>query len=121
MNNWIKTAGLSIALAATAVTAAAPAEAQRWRGDYGWRHRGGGGNAAAGALLGGIVGLGVGAAIASGNRGYNRNYYYYDAPPPPPPPPVYRDYYYDNYYQPQCWTQWRYDQYGYRVPVRVCQ
>ncbi len=114
MNALMKKAGLGIALAATALTAAAPAEAQRYRG---YRHYNRGGDAAAGALLGGIVGLGIGAAIASSNRGryYDRGYYY-DAPPPrvvyqnryyaPPPPPrvVVRERYYD--YGP------RYD-YGY--------
>lgn len=115
MNGLLKKAGLGIALAATALTAAAPADAQRWGRYGGWhggyRHYDRGGNVAAGALLGGIVGLGLGAAIADSNRDryYDRRYYnYYDAPPPPPrvvyreryyappPPPavVYRDYYY---------------------------
>lgn len=112
-----KKAGLGIALAATALTAAAPAEAQRWGG---YRHRGGG-DVAAGALLGGIVGLGIGAAVASSNRDryYDRGYYYdapppprvvyrerYYAPPPPPPRVVYRERYYD--YGPRY-----YDGYGY--------
>jgi hypothetical protein len=58
-------------------------------------HQGGGGNAAGAAIIGGIIGLGVGAAIASNG--------YYGAPPPvyygsPPayyyalPPPVYHGY-----------------------------
>ncbi|WP_294197589.1 hypothetical protein [uncultured Sphingomonas sp.] len=95
---------------------AAPAEAQRY-----WRHRDRGGDTAAGAIIGGVIGLGLGAAIASSNRDryYDRNYYdrgyYYDdrsyyAPPPrvyyreryyaPPPPRVYYQPrgYYDNYY-----------------------
>jgi hypothetical protein len=119
MNGLIKKAGLGAVLAATVITAAAPAEAQRWR-----RYdRGRGGDVAAGAVLGGIVGLGVGAAIASSNRDryYDRGYYYgprpryrgyYYAPPPPrryyrapryyyggpgyyapPPPPAYGYYY----------------------------
>jgi hypothetical protein len=64
--------GLGAALAATALTTAAPAEAQR----YGYRHYGHG-DAAGAAILGGIVGLGVGAAIASSNRDryYDRGYY----------------------------------------------
>ncbi|MFS0773330.1 hypothetical protein [Sphingomonas sp. 1P08PE] len=121
MNGLMKKAGLGVALAATALTAAAPADAQRWRGRH--YYRGAGGDAAAGAILGGIVGLGVGAAIASSNRPryYDRGYYY-DAPPPPPP--VYRGggygYYYDDY-RPRCWTEYRRDYYyGGRVPVRVC-
>lgn len=91
MNRFMKRVGLGVALAATTVAAAVPADAQRWRGGYRHYHRGGGGNVAAGALLGGIVGLGVGAAIANNNRGryYDRGYYY-DAPPRV----VYRDRYY---------------------------
>ena len=68
-------------------------------------------------IIGGVIGLGLGAAIASSNRDryydrgyyYNRGYYndpYYAPPPrvvyreryyaPPPPPRVYeRDYYYN--------------------------
>ena len=64
MANIVKKAVLGATLAATALTAAAPAEAQRWR-----RYdRGRGGDVAAGAVIGGLVGLGVGAAIASANR-----------------------------------------------------
>lgn len=114
MNGLIRKAGLTAVLAATAMTAAAPADAQRYRHYYG---RGHGGDVAAGALLGGIVGLGVGAAIADSNRDryydrgyYDRRYYdrgyYYDAPPrvvyreryyAPPPRVIYRDPYYRNY------------------------
>lgn len=100
---WKKTA-LGVGLAATALASAAPAQAQRY-----W-HRDRGGDTAAGALIGGVIGLGLGAAIASSNRGryYDRGYYgysrpdyYYDqrvyvAPPPPPP----RVYYEDRYYAP---------------------
>ena len=93
MNAMLKKAGLGIALAATALTAAAPADAQRW-GGYRHYHRGNGGSVAAGALLGGIVGLGIGAAVAGSNRDryYDRGYYYHA--PPPPPRVVYRDEYY---------------------------
>ena len=119
--NLVKKAGLGVVLAATTLTAVAPAEAQRWRG----RNRGG--DVAAGAVLGGIVGLGLGAAIASSNRDryYDNGYYYgpgprgyyapryrgYYAPPPPRfyrpyrgyapryyAPPRYRGYYGDPYY-----------------------
>jgi hypothetical protein len=99
---------LCIRLLTTAVLVAglgiAPAvHAQHWHGggnNYhhggGNYHHGGGGNAAGAAIIGGIIGLGVGAAIAS--KGY------YAAPPPPvyygappayyyaPPPPVYYGY-----------------------------
>lgn len=47
--------GMGAALAATALTTAAPAEAQRWRGYRGHR----GGDTAAAAILGGVVGLGA--------------------------------------------------------------
>ena len=128
MTGWMKKVGLGAALAATTLSAAAPADAQRWGG---YRHYNRGGNAAAGALLGGIVGLGIGAAIASNNGGgryYDRGGYYggyngyngYYAPPPPPPPVVYDRGYYNDYY-PRCFDQWRYDPYyGQRVRVRVC-
>jgi hypothetical protein len=116
MNGVLKKAGLGIALAATALTAAAPADAQRWgRGYRGHR----GGDVAGAAVLGGILGLGVGAAIASNNRGryYDRGYYndgYYRGPPV-------RSYYRQDYY-PRCWTEWRGDPYyGGGVPVRVCR
>ena len=66
MNGFLKKAGLGVALAATALTAAAPAEAQRWGG---YRHYNrGGGDAVAGALLGGVLGLGIGAAIGAWAR-----------------------------------------------------
>ena len=120
MNGFVKKAGLGVVMAATALTAAAPADAQRWRGG-GWHHRDRGGDVAAGALLGGIVGLGIGAAITSSNRDryYDRRYYdrggYYAQP----------NYYYDDYrydYRPRCWQEWRYDgYYGERVPVRICR
>ncbi|WP_343528528.1 hypothetical protein [Sphingomonas sp.] len=124
MNGVIKKLGLGVALAATALTAAAPAEAQRWgRGWGGYYHRDHGGDAVAGALLGGIVGLGVGAAIASSNqpRYVDRDYYYnrgYDPYYAPPPPPVVYQY---RSYEPRCWNDWRWDPYwGRNVPVRVC-
>jgi hypothetical protein len=122
MTGLMKKAGLGIAVAATALTAAAPADAQRYR----YRNYNRGGDVAAGALLGGIVGLGVGAAIANSNRGryYDRGYYY-DAPPPPP-----RRYYHDRGYgygyggydyRLRCWTQRQWDPYyGRNVRVRVC-
>ncbi|WEK43590.1 MAG: hypothetical protein P0Y64_01800 [Candidatus Sphingomonas colombiensis] len=115
MNGFLKKAGLGAALAATALVSAAPADAQRWGGYRHYGHRGG--DAAGAAIVGGILGLGVGAAIASSNRDryYDRGYYY--APPPEP-------YYYDDYrpYYPRCWTSYRWDPYwGRDVPVRVCR
>lgn len=70
LKSW-KSAVLAAALAAGAMTAATSAEARdRYRGD----------NDAALAIGAGVVGLAVGAAIASGNRDrrYRNDYYYYD-------------------------------------------
>ncbi|HEU0045934.1 hypothetical protein [Sphingomonas sp.] len=121
MTGLITKTVLGGALAASTLVAVAPAEAQYYR-----RHHRGNGDAAAGAIIGGIVGLGLGAAIASGNRDryYDRGYAYdrgyYNAP---------RAYHYQqpyayNYrqsYRPRCWTERRYDPYyGRRVRVRIC-
>src|SRR3546814_8554241 len=123
MQSILKKAGLAVALGATALTVAAPAEAQRWQHN---RHHGGD-DAAAAALVGGIIGLGIGAAIASSdndrynNRYYNDRYYddrgYYDRDYYAPQPRYsyrYRD------YRPRCYTQRRWDPYyGRHVRVRV--
>jgi hypothetical protein len=118
MTGLIKKTVLGGALAASTLVAVAPAEAQYYRG-----RRDRGGDVAAGAILGGIVGLGVGAAIASSNRDryYDRGYYYDRGP---------RGYYnnyqpyayqYRQHYRPRCWTERRYDPYyGRRVRVRIC-
>ena len=121
MNNFVKKAGLGLALGATTIgLGAAPAQAQRWHRGYHHYHHG---DTAGAAVLGGIVGLGVGAAIASSNRDryYDRGYYgggyynggYYAQP----------GYYgYRRVYRPRCWTQWRWDPYyGEQVPVQVCR
>lgn len=125
MNTIIKQAALGVAMAATALTVAAPAEAQRYYG----RHYNRGGDAAGAAIVGGIIGLGLGAAIASSNnnRYYDRGYYpqgnyyypqnnYYDRGYYP------RQSYYNYDYRPQrCWVERRYDPYyGRGVRVRVC-
>lgn len=112
--------GLGAVLAATALTAAAPADAQYYRGYHGYR--GGGGDVAAGALLGGIVGLGIGAAISNDHRRYYDRGDYYDAPPRvvyreryyAPPPRVIvreREYVGDGYYDRGYYD--RYDRRGY--------
>lgn len=120
MTGLLKKAGLGMALAATALTTAGQADAQRYgyRGYGHYGHYGRGGDVAAGALLGGIVGLGVGAAIANSNRGYYDGYYNrgygYDS--------YYAQPYYRDYYRPRCFTEFRFDPYyGGRVPVRVCR
>ena len=80
----------------TGLAIAPAAHADRWHDGH-YNHHRGGGNAAGAAVIGGLVGLGVGAAIASGGR------YGYYAPPPvyygapgyyaaPAPPSVYYGY-----------------------------
>lgn len=66
--SMLNKATLAIVAGATALTAAAPAEAQRWR------HR----NNDGAVIAAGIAGLAVGAAVASAgrNRYYDRGYYY---------------------------------------------
>lgn len=115
MKAILKKAGLGIVLGATAIGfTAAPAQARRWHGGYHHYHHG---NAAGAALVGGIIGLGVGAAIASSNNDrYYRDRYYNDGYYAP------RAYGYRYDYRPRCWTQWRWDPYwGRDVRVRVCR
>ncbi|TPG39174.1 hypothetical protein EAH79_14940 [Sphingomonas koreensis] len=117
----LKKAVLGVTLgAATMAMTTAPAQAQRYRHYGHGYHRGG--NTAGAAILGGIVGLGVGAAIASDHRGryYDNGYY---APPPPPPGYYGQGYYGGGYaYRPRCFMQNRWDPYyGQYVPVQVCR
>lgn len=111
---------LGMALAATTLVVAAPAEAQR-------RHyRDRDDDVAAGAIIGGIVGLGIGAAIASSNRDryHDRRYYYRG--PGYYPRRVYHRRYHRPYYRPyraypRCHVRRVYDPYiGRRVRVRYC-
>ena len=95
---------LSTAALVAGLAMAPGAHADRWHGN--WDHHHGGGNAAGAAIIGGLVGLGVGAAIASGGGyygapGYSAPGYYappysYYGPPSayytPAPPPVYYGY-----------------------------
>lgn len=70
MTSVLKKALLGTAMAATAAVTASPADAQYYR-----RYRSHNDDAAL-AIGAGILGLGVGAAIASSNRGYyDRGYY----------------------------------------------
>jgi hypothetical protein len=119
MTNFLTKSVIGATLAATALTAAAPADAQRYR--RGYRHNDGAGT----AIIAGVAGLAIGAAIASSN---NRDRYYRDD--------YYNNYNYDNYnqyprynyynnnrryYQQRCRTERRYDPYyGRTVRVRVC-
>ncbi len=121
MRNLMTKATLGVALGAAVLTAAVPADAQRYRHH---RHRDHTGT----AVVAGLAGLAVGAALTSSsrydrgynyNRGYDRGYYndgYYD-----------RGYYdrrayrgYDRGYV-RCHTRRVYDPYiGRRVRVRYC-
>ena len=125
MNNMLKKAGLGVALAATALTTAMPADAQRYR-----RHH----DDAGPAIVAGIAGLAIGAAIASDHsrdryrddyyrqHGYAANYDY--------------DYYRSHGYYPAngyyaydyqrrgyngCRVETRWDRYYHRnYQIRVC-
>ena len=78
MKSLFAKAGLALALSATALTVAAPADAQR----YGGRYRGHDNTGT--AIVAGVAGLAVGAALASSanrDRYYDDGYYdqgYYD-------------------------------------------
>ena len=89
---------LSTAALVDALAVAPAVYAERWHGG-GYHHHGG--NAAGAAIVGGLVGLGLGAAIASsggyyGAPGYYAPPYSYYGPPSgyytPAPPPVYYGY-----------------------------
>jgi hypothetical protein len=88
---------LSAAALVTGLAIAPAAHADQWHRNY--RHHNN--NAAGAAIVGGLVGLGLGAAIASnggyyGWPGYYASPYGYYSPPPayytPAPPPVYYGY-----------------------------
>ncbi len=110
MRSVIKGIVAASLLAGATVAATAPAEAQRWHGGGGYYHGGyhdgwhRGGVSTGTAVAAGLLGLGIGAAIASSDRGpgyYDGGYYAPPPPPaygygygyyaPPPPPPVYYD------------------------------
>ena len=89
---------LSTAALVAALAVAPAVHAERWHGG-GYQHHGG--NAAGAAIVGCLVGLGLGAAIASsggyyGAPGYYAPPYSYYGPPSgyytPAPPPVYYGY-----------------------------
>lgn len=89
MTSFLKLAGIGAALAATALIAATPAEAQRYGGYRHYDRRGDAGL----AVAAGIAGLAVGATLASRNdRFYGRGYGYYGG---------YRGGYRGGYYGPR--------------------
>jgi hypothetical protein len=110
---------MGLALAGV-VVAAAPAEARGYHGGGGGFHGGGygyrggyrGGYYGGGAVAAGIIGLGVGAALASNYGYYGRPYGYYGGYYAPGP------YAYGYGY---CHSDWRWDGYrGEYVRVRYC-
>ncbi|UIJ46406.1 hypothetical protein LZK98_05525 [Sphingomonas cannabina] len=122
MRNLFKKATLGLALGATALVAtAAPAEAQRWRGGWGRGYYHHHHDRTGPAIAAGVLGLAVGAAIASGSRDrYYDRPYYYDRGYYPRPYYYEDDYYYR--YRPRCYTEWRYDPYwGDRERIRICR
>jgi hypothetical protein len=112
MTKLLKKGVLGLAAVATLAMTATPADAQYRR----YRHHD---NDAGWAIGAGIIGLGIGAAIASGNRGYYGGGYYdrgyygrgYDS-----------GYYAPRYrYRHRCTTVREYDPYwGRWVRVRYC-
>lgn len=110
MKNLVTKAVVAATLGATALTSATPADAQRYR--HGYDH-----DDTGAAVVAGVAGLAIGAALASGDRGYYYEEYpaypypyyaadpypyYYDAPYPYPYPYRYSYRYYgprfDHYY-----------------------
>ena len=104
----IMTAAVAALTIGGALASAVPASAQRHDGrDY---HRDNDGA----AVAAGIAGLAVGAAIASGDRGYAPRYYNV------PPPAYYNGPAYYSYYG-NCHTSWRWShRWGRYVRVRGC-
>ena len=96
----ISKAVLTGALGAAALTATTPAMADDWR----YRGHRGGGDEAGAAVAGGIIGLALGAAIASGSRDrrYDDDDYYYERHRPRARVYVYQSYprYYGGYDRP---------------------
>lgn len=103
MKSLFAKAGFALALSATALTVAAPAEAQRYRGGYRGHDNTGT------AIVAGVAGLAVGAALASSA---NRDRYYYDDG-------YYDGGYYGPAYAPAYYGPSYYDDGYYRAPPRV--
>ncbi|MES2337756.1 MAG: hypothetical protein V4537_06665 [Pseudomonadota bacterium] len=124
MRTMMKKATLAVALGASAIVASAPAQAQ-WRGydryDRYDRHRG---DRTGTAIVAGIAGLAIGAALTSGrdryDPRYDYDYRYYDQRGYFPN----NGYYARNYYNRgwnNCVVRRVYDPYiGRRVRVRYC-
>lgn len=137
MNGLMKKVLLATALGATALSAAVPAEAQRYGRGGGYRGGYGGGygrDNGGTAVVAGIAGLAIGAALASNRNDRYRDGYYQNRGYQP----YYDDRYYrshgyypnDGYYAYQyndrgyrgCHVERRYDPYdGRSVRVRICR
>ncbi|WP_326523301.1 hypothetical protein [Sphingomonas sp.] len=122
MAHMFRKAALAVALGASTLVAAAPAEAQRYRHyDRYDRH-----DRTGAAIVAGIAGLAIGAALSSGDR-YDRRYAYdydhYDRRGYFPNDGYYaRNYYNDYRGRERCRTRTVYDPYiDRRVRVRYCR
>ena len=120
MTNLVKKAVLGVTLGASVLTAVAPAaEAQRYRGGYRDRDNGT-------AIVAGIAGLAIGAALAGGDR-YDRRYdydrrYYQQRGYYPTDGYYYRDYQRRYRGWDGCSIRRVYDRYQHRtVAVRYCR
>ena len=74
MRKVLTTAIAAVTAAGAVLATAAPAEAQRYR-HYDRHHHRGGGDATAAAIIGGVAGLALGAAIAGNDGNRSRGYY----------------------------------------------
>ena len=113
MRKALTTAIAALTLGGAVCATAAPAEAQYYRGGYGGHYYGHRHNDGGAALAAGVVGLALGAALASNSHPYYGHSYrhsYYA--------PGYYDYDYPAY-QTCVTTRWVWDPYiGRRVPIR---
>lgn len=132
MKKLITRTGLALALGATAIVASAPAQAQRYNGRGSYHGRD---NGAGTAIVAGIAGLAIGAAIASSSRRSDRDVYARDSYQEYPQA-YYQDGYdrndyrsydrdsyraYDRGYARDCTVRRAWDRYsGREVRVRVC-
>ena len=118
MRKALTTTLAAVTAVGAVLATAAPAEAQRYR-HYDRHHHRGGGDATAAAIIGGVAGLALGAAIAGNNdgrrdRGYYSGGYAYD--------PRY-DSYRGGYYRDGYYRDGRAYSYGYGEPrysYRTC-
>jgi hypothetical protein len=101
--------GAAAGLAAlTMIAASTQASAGDWRGGRHY-HRDRGNDAAAAAIVGGIVGLAIGSSLNNDRPRYRSYGYDYGYAPPPPPPRYYGYDYGPRRYREDCWTTRDYD------------